>query len=62
MIVDMFCEHYGVTQGGNFEGINILNIRTSLKDLSQRYNKSTETIERIIDDPRKDFLKKGKNV
>ena len=52
-IANIFCEYYGVTQGGNFEGRNILNIRTSLKDLGQRYNKTPETIERIISDASK---------
>ena len=63
MIIDIFCEHYGITQGGNFEGKNILNIRTSIKDLSQRYNKSTETIERIINDATKRlFAKREKRI
>jgi uncharacterized protein YyaL (SSP411 family) len=52
-IANIFCEYYGVTQGGNFEGKNILNIRTSLKDLAQRYNRSPEAIERIISDASK---------
>jgi uncharacterized protein len=61
MIIDIFCERYGITQGGNFEGKNILNIRTSLKDLSQRYNKSTEAIERIINDATKRLFAKREN-
>jgi uncharacterized protein len=52
-IANIFCEYYGVTQEGNFEGKNILNIRTSLKDLGQRYNRTPETIERIISDASK---------
>jgi uncharacterized protein YyaL (SSP411 family) len=49
-IASIFCEYYGVTQGGNFEGKNILNIRSSLSDLSQRYGRTSEMLKRIIDD------------
>jgi uncharacterized protein YyaL (SSP411 family) len=49
-IGDIFCEYYGVTQGGNFEGKNILNIRTSLNDLAQKYGRQPDMIERIIKD------------
>ncbi len=49
-IANIFCEYYGVTQGGNFEGKNILNIRSSLSDLSQRYGRRPEMLKRIIDD------------
>ena len=49
-VSDIFCEYYGVTQGGNFDGKNILNIRTSLKDLAQKNNRSPEAIERILQD------------
>ena len=44
-IGDIFCEYYGVTQGGNFEGKNILNIRTSLNDLAQKYGRQPDMIE-----------------
>ena len=49
-IASIFCEYYGVTQGGNFEGKNILNIRSSLSDLSQRYDRPPEMLKRIIND------------
>jgi uncharacterized protein len=49
-IASIFCEYYGVTQGGNFEGKNILNIRSSLSDLSQRYGRTPEVLKRIIND------------
>jgi len=49
-IASIFCEYYGVTQGGNFEGKNILNIRSSLSDLSQRYGRTPEMLKRIIND------------
>jgi uncharacterized protein len=49
-LVDIFCEHYGVTQGGNFEGKNILNIVTSLDHLSEKYNMQPTIIQQIIKD------------
>jgi uncharacterized protein YyaL (SSP411 family) len=49
-IASICCEYYGVTQGGNFEGKNILNVRSSLSDLSQRYNRQPEMLKRIIND------------
>ena len=49
-VVDIFCEHYGVTEGGNFEGKNILNVRVPAKNLAQRYGKTQEQVEQIIAD------------
>lgn len=46
----IFCEYYGVTEGGNFEGKNILNIRSSLSDLSQKYGRTPEMLKRLIND------------
>jgi uncharacterized protein YyaL (SSP411 family) len=45
---DIFCEHYGVTEGGNFEGKNILNVRVPVTTLTQRYNRTPEQLVEII--------------
>jgi len=45
---DILCEYYGVTEGGNFEGKNILHISVPIKTISSRYGKSPEQIEQII--------------
>jgi uncharacterized protein len=45
---NIFCEYYGVTEGGNFEGKNILNIRVPMKNIAQRYGKTLEQINQII--------------
>jgi len=47
---DIFCEHYGVTEGGNFEGKNILNIRMPLSSVGLRYGKTPEQAAQIITD------------
>jgi uncharacterized protein len=49
-VADLFCDYYGVTEGGNFEGKNILSIVTSLNKLSQKYAKDPKTIHRLIKD------------
>ena len=41
-VTNIFCEHYGVTQGGNFEGKNILNVRVPIINLAKKYNKTPE--------------------
>ncbi|MGC2669134.1 MAG: thioredoxin domain-containing protein [Candidatus Nitrosopolaris sp.] len=49
-IARIFCEYYGVGQAGNFEGKNILNIRSSFADLSLKYSRPPEMLKRIIND------------
>src|SRR5688500_5181838 len=47
---NIFCERYGVTQGGNFEGKNILNIRVLITSLAKNYNKTPEQVTQILRD------------
>ena len=47
---DIFCEHYGVTEGGNFEGKNILNVRVPVTNVGLRYGKTPEQAAQIIID------------
>lgn len=47
---NVFCEHYGVTQGGNFEGKNILNVRVPITSLAKNYNKTAEQVAKILRD------------
>src|SRR5919205_1563513 len=51
-VADIFCDYYGVTDGGNFEGKNILSIVTSLNSLSQKYGLDPNSIEQIIKNAR----------
>ena len=43
-VFEIFTDRFGVTQGGNFEGRNILNKYTSIKRLAERYSKNQEWI------------------
>jgi uncharacterized protein len=46
---DIFCEYYGVTEGGNFEFKNILNVRASIEAMAKRAGRTPEEITEIID-------------
>jgi uncharacterized protein YyaL (SSP411 family) len=48
-IFEIFADRFGVTQGGNFEGKNILHKYTSIQRLSERYSKAQEWIEEKIE-------------
>ena len=45
---EIFCEHFGVTDGGNFEGKNILNVRVPVAGLAERHGKKVDEIDAII--------------
>jgi uncharacterized protein YyaL (SSP411 family) len=47
-VTDIFCDYYGVTDGGNFEGKNILSITTSLSSLSQKYGRDPTNIHNVL--------------
>ncbi|MDQ3969764.1 MAG: thioredoxin domain-containing protein, partial [Thermoproteota archaeon] len=49
-VTNIFCEHYGVTEGGNFEGKNILNVRVPITTLAKKYNKTLEQVAQILRD------------
>jgi uncharacterized protein YyaL (SSP411 family) len=49
-VVDIFCEHFGVTQGGNFEGRNILNVRVPITTIAEKHTKTPENIAQILND------------
>ena len=44
----IFCERYGVTEGGNFEGKNILNVRVPITTLANNYNKTPEQVAQML--------------
>jgi uncharacterized protein len=45
---DIFCLYYGVTEGGNFEGKNILNSQNNKVFLSQKFDKPVQVIDDIL--------------
>ena len=45
---NLFCDFYNVTEGGNFEGENILNVTSSLEDVAARNKISVEQLQAII--------------
>ncbi len=49
---EVFCAYYGVTEEGNFEERNILNVVTSLNDLAAKYGKSNEDVVKLLADAR----------
>ncbi len=48
--LDIFCEYFDVSEGGNFEGKNILNIKSSYRHLSKKYNLDLKDIKNIINE------------
>jgi uncharacterized protein YyaL (SSP411 family) len=44
----LFCDFFNVTEGGNFEGENILNITSSLENVATRHNLSVEQLQAVI--------------
>ncbi len=40
--------HYGVTQGGNFEGKTILSVVRSVADVAERFGMTTEAVEQTL--------------
>lgn len=49
-IIEIFCDYFGVSQGGNFEGKNILNVTKSMSSLSKKYELSLSEIESLLGD------------
>jgi uncharacterized protein len=45
---EIFCLYYGVTEGGNFEGKNILNSQNNQLFLSQKFDKPVQVINDLI--------------
>ena len=46
---NIFCEYFDITEVGNFEGNNILNIKISVEHLARKYGLDVKEINNIID-------------
>lgn len=53
---EIFCMHYGVTEGGNFEGRNILHVSVPVETLANKLSKPVDEIKRILSEGRKKLL------
>ncbi|HEY7570700.1 MAG TPA: thioredoxin domain-containing protein [Nitrososphaeraceae archaeon] len=49
-VSEIFCDYYGVTTYGNFDGKNILYIRETVKTLAKKYGRSVEDVGNIIEE------------
>ena len=48
-----FCDYYNVTQSGNFEGKNILNVTRSLEDVAVAHNVSVSELAASLDESKR---------
>ncbi|NOG47694.1 MAG: thioredoxin domain-containing protein [Calditrichaeota bacterium] len=53
---EIFNAFFGVTHSGNFEGHNILNVVSSVEQLSKKFDRSVDEISKILKDGRKKLL------
>ncbi|WP_137287612.1 thioredoxin domain-containing protein [Halorussus salinisoli] len=49
---DLFCDRFGVTESGNFEGKTVLTINESIPDLADEYDVSEQEVEETVEDAR----------
>ena len=52
----VFCQYYGVTTDGNFEGKNILNVSIDISETAARFNLTTLETEKILNESRELLL------
>ena len=45
---DIFCDYYDITEQGNWEGKNILNIKKTKKEICSEYKLTTENLDLIL--------------
>ena len=49
----IFCAYYDVTDGGNFEGQNILHVNSSLDEVARKHDITSDQAQQIIDNGRR---------
>ena len=52
-----FCDYFNVTEGGNFEGQNILHVTSALKDIAMGRDVSVEQLRTIVNTGRQQLFK-----
>ena len=58
---EIFCAYYGVTEQGNFEGKNILNVVTDIPTLAVRFKTDEEVVQGSIADSKEKLFQIRKN-
>ncbi|WP_458204617.1 thioredoxin domain-containing protein [Haladaptatus sp. NG-SE-30] len=53
---DCFCDRFGVTESGNFEGKTVLTRKTSIAELAEQYDHSEDEVAELLDDARKQMF------
>lgn len=53
---EVFCKYYGLTQRGNWEGKNILHVKTPLRQFSSENNIPVETLNQLLKSCREKLL------
>jgi uncharacterized protein YyaL (SSP411 family) len=49
LATDLFCDRYGVTASGNFEGQTVLTLGASAENLADQHDLSVEEVEHVLD-------------
>jgi uncharacterized protein len=52
----LFCDYFKVTEGGNFEGQNILHITSSIEDTAARHKIAVNELQAVVDRGRQQLL------
>ena len=50
LATDVFCDRYGVTASGNFEGQTVLTLDADVDELAERHGHDVDTVERILEE------------
>ncbi|WP_435154244.1 thioredoxin domain-containing protein [Haladaptatus sp. DFWS20] len=50
---DLFCDRYGITKSGNFEGKTVLTLNGSVPELAEEYNLHESEVRELLDDTRR---------
>ncbi|WP_458188312.1 thioredoxin domain-containing protein [Haladaptatus sp. NG-WS-4] len=49
---DLFCDRFGITQSGNFEGKTVLTRTTAIPELAEQYDHSEDEVAELLEDAR----------
>jgi uncharacterized protein len=52
----LFCAYYNITQAGNFEGQNILNVTRSLEEVAKSASVTVDRLQKIVERGRKELF------